>query len=419
MDERKSWLKQWKYWAQCSIKILNEYSPYIGISNEQYISNSNHSLILSNPKGFYLFGILDEISNVGTSMFRWVEFISGEDSIDPTSYPARNIIQAVYDEQQMWGRKLLEALIDLILFARTNKDSYYMHYLLQRELWEVIDSYKDWKEFYGKPSNNLAFQKEIWIQTISGLELSIDLNDCWYLKEKNQRASVSRTNKESFRQKLITALTETNSREKLVIGLTYRGYSELSASIHFNSDRSKSFPNVKEIELNMFRLWSTILCIINRLQQLIGVQPKGFNDEINDVLSLPTNEDELISQLTGDFFQHGDIVILNNSELCMIEDISTSKYGYKMYKLNYILREERPKPYDEWLPGTMMYPIYKFSDQKEALNKAPLAKEFLKSISEKDYIAHHAKYFAKKWEQGLKDYHLKGDKSALLRAFKE
>ncbi|EBK2059951.1 hypothetical protein AAL85_24455, partial [Salmonella enterica subsp. enterica serovar Typhi] len=119
MDDKESWLTQWKYWAQCSIKILDEYSPHIKLSNEEYISSSNHALIQSNPKGFFLFGVLDEISKVGTSMFRWIELISGEEEIDPKSYPARSVIQAVFEEQQMWSRKLLEALVDLILFMRT------------------------------------------------------------------------------------------------------------------------------------------------------------------------------------------------------------------------------------------------------------------------------------------------------------
>ncbi|MCH1638902.1 hypothetical protein MJ257_02175 [Paenibacillus timonensis] len=215
MDDKESWLTQWKYWAQCSIKILDEYSPHIKLSNEEYISSSNHALIQSNPKGFFLFGVLDEISKVGTSMFRWIELISGEEEIDPKSYPARSVIQAVFEEQQMWSRKLLEALVDLILFMRTDRELYYKHYLLLKELWGLMDSFKDWSEFFGHPSNNLDFQKRIWTQTISTIESSIDLNKCWYIKQV-QRTSISRPNKESFRQKLMKALLDTNTREKLM-----------------------------------------------------------------------------------------------------------------------------------------------------------------------------------------------------------
>ncbi|NOU71309.1 hypothetical protein GC098_07730 [Paenibacillus sp. LMG 31458] len=421
MDEKESRLIQWKYWAQCSIKILDEYSPYIKLSNENYISNSNHALILSNPKGFYLFGVLDEISKIGTSMFRWIEFISGEEIIDPKSYPARSVIQAVFDEQQMWGRKLLEAIVDLILFKRTNEESYYKHYLLLKELWDSIDSYKDWKEFFDKSSNKLDFQKKLLVQTISNHESSIELNNCWYLNKRENilRTSDSKSNKKSFRQKLIKALPDTNSREKLIIGLTYKGYSEFSESIHFNPDRNKWFPNKEQIELNMSRIWLTILCIIDRLQKLTGIQPKGFNNEMNELLSHPTNIDELLCQLTGDFFQKSDIVILDNNELCIIEDVSTSKYGYKMYKLAYLQRKERPEFYDEWLPGNMMHLIYKLSDHKKAQDKNPVVNEFLKDISDEDYITHYANYFVRKWEQGMKDYFLKRDKAALIKAFKQ
>jgi len=86
--------------------------------------------------------------------------------------------------------------------------------------------------------------------------------------------------------------------------------------------------------------------------------------------------------------------------------------------LAYLQRKERPEFYEEWLPGNMMYLIYRFSDHKKALDKHPSVREFLKDISDEDYVNLYANYFVLKWEQGMKDYFLKRDKDALIKAFR-
>ncbi|BFT72336.1 hypothetical protein [Paenibacillus sp. P36] len=419
MKDSKSF-DQWKYWAQCAISVLDEYSTYFNLSQQQFSSKSNHLLIMSNPKGFFLFGALDEVSKIGTAMFRWIDFVSGEKISDSSSFPTRSIIQAVFEEQQLWGRKLLEALVDLILFGETNNEQYYKHYLLINELKTMMNQNDDWTEFFGKPSNNLEFQKKIWVKSIADCEPFIELSKCWYLKDKKSISKTPKVNKnvETLRQKLIRAMSQTTAREKLIFGLSYRNYTHLSESIHFDTNRDKSFPNENDIIQNMGKIWITILCVINRVQNLIGAIPDGFKDEFNSLLSLPTNEENLILQITGDFYQIKDIVLLDNKELCMIQDVIVSKYGYKLFKVSYLEHTIRPEPYEEWIAGNMMSLILKYSDHKKAQANDPSIYEYLKSVAEEEYLQHYSAFIVRIWNNGMKEYFLTGKEKELLKAFK-
>lgn len=416
--ELKEKLQQMQYWAQCSIKIYQEYAPYLNINDQEYITYSSHQHIQSNPKGYYIIGILDEIAKIGSSMFRWIDFISGDELSDQHTFPTRSIIQAVSDEQQMWKRKLLEANVDLILFNQTNEIEYYRHHLLLKEYNVILSVINDWNEFYGCPFENYLWQRDQVQKEILKCEKKIELKNCWYLYSKesilshNGRGNIFR----SFRQKLKQALTIANAREKLALGLSYKRYSDTSESIHFNPEKRFEFPSTATIENEMMKIWMTVICVVGRIQKIIGL-PEGFNDEFNSMLKLPTNEHVLLSRLVEDRFQINDIILTANSDLAIVIDLKTSNYGYKMYKFRYLIKEPLPGIKEEWLPGNYLKSILRYKDHMKQVTSNPEFTGFLKDVPEQEYYEHFVNIFIKTWNLGAKDYFLKNDPNAIINAF--
>ncbi|QQZ60233.1 hypothetical protein JI735_27515 [Paenibacillus sonchi] len=412
-------LQQMQYWAQCSIKILQEYAPYLNIDDQQYITYPNHFHIRNNSKGYYLYTVLEEIAMVGSSMFRWIDFLSGDDPVDLETFPTRVIIQAVSDEQSMWNRKLLEALVDLILFDKTNDENYFKHYLLMREYNDIQMEINDWKEFYGHPFENHLLQLAETKKTIQLFEPEIDFNKCWYLQEKKSINSPKYPYSpfKSFRQKLKEALIATNAREKLVLGLSYKRYSDTSESIHFIPDKKIDLPSTITIEKTMMKIWLTIVCLIGRVQTILGDCPKGFDDEINTILNLPTNEQELINLLIVDRFQINDIILTSYSDLAVVTDTFTSKYGYKTYKIKFLIKEQSTFIKEEWFPGNYMKKIIGYSEIMTHVLSNPDLAPLFETVSTEEYYKQFVNTFVDTWNLGAKDYFLRNDKDALFKSF--
>src|SRR5690606_19545214 len=107
----------------------------------------------NDPRAYFIYACLDEITKFSTACIRWNEFLTGDEDILDKSDPEatkviyRATIESVADEQQMWARKLNEMLSQLILFSTTNEQHFYRMYLLGT----FLDQYRrlqiDFSEF--------------------------------------------------------------------------------------------------------------------------------------------------------------------------------------------------------------------------------------------------------------------------------
>ncbi|GAI56167.1 unnamed protein product, partial [marine sediment metagenome] len=141
--------------------------------------------------------------------------------------------------QQMRIRRLLELLVDLILFSTTNEQSYYRHLLLLEDLEQSVSENTDLEDFWGQRNANTDDYIMQHIQWIRQIESEINLNSCWYLLN---RSPILESNQlragrifSSFRSRFKKAFHLMTSNELIVTGYTYNWvYGSSSKAILMN-----------------------------------------------------------------------------------------------------------------------------------------------------------------------------------------
>lgn len=138
------------------------------------------------PKGYYLFGALNEIEKAGISMMQVSEFIVESrandvpDGLDDEQQRiADNVLQSRIDEVVLWQRKMTEIMVDLVGFRGTNSKDYYQHYLVLQELASLRRTQADIKEYYGAVNENYAYQEAELVRQADQLAAKLDPNKCW------------------------------------------------------------------------------------------------------------------------------------------------------------------------------------------------------------------------------------------------
>lgn len=69
-----------------------------------------------------------------------------------------NIFQSRIDEMVLWERKLTEQLVDIVGFRHIQKDDYYRHYVLLREIERLEKYHLILKHYHGANNKNIEHQ---------------------------------------------------------------------------------------------------------------------------------------------------------------------------------------------------------------------------------------------------------------------
>jgi hypothetical protein len=139
----------------------------------------------ADARACYLYGVLDEVLKVGTTIIRWEEFLSGADKKqdEETSedlHLKRIVTESVIDEQYLWVRKLTEILADLILFSTTNDQEYYRLYLVCRRLDTYLGLQKDFEDFFACRNLNIGSSIDDFCERIERFAKKVDITGNWF-----------------------------------------------------------------------------------------------------------------------------------------------------------------------------------------------------------------------------------------------
>jgi hypothetical protein len=95
-------------------------------------------LVSVRDRGHYLYGVLDELERVGFALLRAKEMFGHNDIPKSDDLEGqrlcRNLNASIQSELALYIRKLTELLVELINFSATNKNAYYNHYLIYKDL---------------------------------------------------------------------------------------------------------------------------------------------------------------------------------------------------------------------------------------------------------------------------------------------
>ena len=373
-DVEKNEKKQYKFWIKCSLQAPRDLFPYLGIDDSIYKWLVSYSQ--PNPRGYYVHRILDEVLKIATAMIRWEEFLQDTSSLSPKN---PNIIEeavvgAILDEQNMWQRKLIEALTELILFTETNYQDIYRHYFMIYELQNIFNTINNWYQYYGCEFNNYLFQANELIQDIKQLEGSINTKDIWYQQAQIPDSALpikSYKLTSSLSSKLKKAIPISMPHERLTLGISYDQYSRNSKHIHLRtSEKYLEGYSIKQIDSNFGIIGTTIISIIVRCQKLINKVPEGINKQLDEIVKTNDFPIKKLQALTEEIFETGDLVVTIYGELGQVISVSTSILGYKAYKIKYLV--EKPlKIQEENFPGNYLKKLISKDLIKDVIKIAP------------------------------------------------
>ena len=309
-------------------------------------------------RAFYIYSVLDEIQKTGVALQRWAEALQGlRDEVSEIGGAQdrveRLVLEQLLEEQDLRRRRLLEVLVELICFRKTNEQDYYRHLLLLRDLENSLSMQKDLRDFYACHSAKLTAQMEPTTGWLRELEHDgLDLARCWYLRNSPLTGSVSPGQiLSSFRRRLKLALGAAAEHEKLVLGLSYRGYSQASQGVHFRPEAKRHPWSLSEAEKAIGMVGVLALNCLTACQELIGEIPDGLNRQIRAALCENTDIATMFESTVGRRLKMGDFVLAYHEHLAQIVDKRTSDFGYESYRVEFL--EDTPPwaiPHD-WLPA--------------------------------------------------------------------
>lgn len=357
--------KLWDFFVQLGIKGAQDLRNELKINESEFKKTAPYAYL--EPNKCYFYRVLDEIQKASLCIIQWKDYVSdglnsseGKDEKDHQI--DRVSIEYVLDDQQFRIRKLIEVLVETILFNTTNNSLYYRDYFFIHQLNENASFQRDSQEFFGFLRQDTLVYSRWIVEEIRKLEKN-GLNPVsrWYLETPapiQEKWTTKGVRSSSFHQKYKAALSIANPRDLIVLGKSYLYAYGMSKDIHFTAFDTSSDFNDNKILKGITKVGLLIFSIIWWCQKLIGCVPEGINKTFNKMCNDNAYPNELIDQVKSRPAEIGDIVLVHGAKAEVI-DISTSKYSYPAYHIKYLDKKPCYKVPDDWFSGFEMKLIEK------------------------------------------------------------
>ena len=229
-----------------------------------------------NVRGYFFYRVLDEAQKAAISLMHWKEFMTDSGAKLKEAPDCEQIFRIVLEEasdaQNLRCRKLVETLVELVMFSFTDAEPYYRDYFLIRDLIDYADYQMDRHDFFGFTNRNTASSIGDFLAQIRRNEPDIDVAQRWYLKapkptEDSWAATPPRLS--SFRTKYKSALGLFRDTEFVAAGKSYTHAYGFSRSVHFSPQETSSSFSKAELIADGNRCAILALAIISRSAQML------------------------------------------------------------------------------------------------------------------------------------------------------
>ncbi len=309
-------------------------------------------------KKLFLYGVCKEVIKSCIGLTNDKEFLQ-EVPDHKENEPDRMekiIVGGIADTQTYRIRKMVELLSLLILFNRnTKRDEEYRVFLSAENLNLALARQEDFHELYdGRTISNTQHSIDDYAKRIRDDLKTLGVQELWFLhkdKLKKLKPSVFENKKKLF----LSALLVASADERLALGISYgRGYSRASQSVHplFGShDYGKDDNNTKYIITNFSYLSIICMHIMHLAYKIADINdPEGLTKIMGENFE-KSEASKNVAQFKKEL-EVGDLVLTAWTDLAEIIEEHTSKYGYKAYKIKYLLRPPLPEFPEDWIESS-------------------------------------------------------------------
>lgn len=339
-----------EFFVSQPLKLTERFMKKI-YADDQFYRQARYALV-ADAKSLYLYGCARQVRKACISLIEKQDFVKEppdkerQASINQEATLDREIIEAVYDEQNLWIRKLIEILVNLINFQDTNVNEAYRIFLSAENLNLFLGKQKDFKDFYAFKSGNVDSSIQGYAQRIENDLKTLGLKSIWFLDGGRLKAQIPPVFS-SILSRYKRALPLATDNEKLVLGATYHHiFSMASLSAHGSIGSLPVEINLQNTKTNVAHVSILSQHIMSRANRLMGF------DEPQNIEKL-TAKGSIAPDLMRRYkkrFEAGDLV-LAYGDLAEVLEIKESQFGYTSYKVMYLHNPPLPELPEDWLPS--------------------------------------------------------------------
>jgi hypothetical protein len=177
----------------------------------------------------------------------------------------------------------------------------------------------------------------------------LDYKKCWYVKKNKQ--GLPTTSLSKYKDRLNEILPKLDSAQRLAIGLSYQGYSNLSGNIHFEIGEADYRTGMKEVEGYFSNIGILCAHILLICKAILGKKPRGFLGQLNRVFIENDYPKKLLkNKVSPNSIHLGDFVIAY-SDIAEVIKINKSTFGYKSYRVRFLGRPPLPTTLEDEFPA--------------------------------------------------------------------
>jgi hypothetical protein len=313
--------------------------------NDDFYHSARFSLV-AEAKKLFLYGCAHQVKKACIALIRQEELLEEPpDKELKKTQIGREITESVLDEQNLWIRKLLEILTNLINFQTSNFDKAYRIFLNSENLELFIGKQNDFKEFFDFTSTNVQSSIDKFLARIERDLSSLKQKGIWLLDEQWRKKRLPVFS--SIRSRFKMALTLATDEEKIVLGRTYHDvFSFASLSMHGSIGSPVKDIGFHTVDTNFGHISLLALHIINRANKLMNFDEP---QDIDRLISQGSIGPQLMER-SRKKFEIGDLVIAYN-DLAEVMEVKESKYGYTAYLVKFLGKPPLPETPEDWLPS--------------------------------------------------------------------
>ncbi len=310
----------------------------------------------ANPKKYYLTGVLNEVEKAAMSMMYAADFVI-ESRSQPQPTPkddagfriTNNAVQVKIDEAAVAERKMTEILIDLVGFRRVNNLDCYRHYVVLHELDSKKKILGDMHEFSGVKNQNLSLQVDELVIQANTLALSLDPNKSWYAQKKH---GVMKPKISKFSDRFKAVYPHMKEYEKAIVQTYGSSYGRQSELLHSGKPVDRDVLSLDDIGAYVGRIGVIIPYVLNAIKDLGRIHNvQGILKTIAEVTKKNEYPVQLFRQRTRPEISAGDFVVTVWGDLCQVKKVIKSKYGFRAFRLVYLLQPPMPNLIEDDFPA--------------------------------------------------------------------
>lgn len=354
------------------IKAGGQLRGHIKWSNNKYqmIYGANSD----DPKGYYLYGVLNEVEKACFSMMQTTEWVKeSEASYNPQGFNEEeqrindNLLQSKIDELSVWERKMTELIVALVGFRDVNEEDYYRHFLAIHELQHLTHSQNDLAEYYEMTSENYSHQQRELYALIDRIAANLDVSKTWYV-QKSRNGELKRK-LQNFDKRFEYAFEGMEEQLRATLRTQYLSFGSQSRHIHVGTASDDRDLELKDVSAHVGRIGMLTIHVVVLVKELLG----DINGDAIAMCTRIINENDypvdLHRRRTNPDVKVWDFVVAGG-DLAQVVKVNTSqKYGFRSFRVRFLEREPLPGLTEDEFVGEHIRRIFRGEDLIKQTNE--------------------------------------------------